>query len=532
MGRVVANEDFLRALFLYDPYDQYHFYLENQSQIDSLKQRLEAEFPGLDIRFGLKRDLPWVLGTTRFEVFHLSDWVTGYVPLAMLRNCFAGHIFPITGPIHSISYARYHAEFLKHLWPGCTGRDAIIVTSKAGRAVVEKSFEELRCNYRLPENFAQPALKHIPLGVTAPPSEHEVGRLRAEGRKALELAETEVMLLYLGRISHGSKKDMLPLLRTLKRIEESGTDLARVRLVLAGWVDDDDCAVARLKGFAGALGINLTVVLRPDNEERSRLYASADIFVSLVDNLQETFGITLLEAGAFGLPVVASDFDGYRDLVVHGETGYLVPSFGPRQTDICDTLAHFWPDAPFHLLVAQETAVYLPKAAKYIGRLINDAGLRKKMGDSARRRVESSFTWDKIIPQYVAVWKELARAELPDGLCGKTHPARLSYSNIFSAHFSSLLDAKWRVVWTKSGEALYRGKEKAVIYEGIEGLLPVDLLEKVMFWARSPTSVAELSGKLVSEGLKAESADYLLLWALKHDFLELAEEPPPPEGEF
>ena len=82
--------------------------------------------------------------------------------------------------------------------------------------------------------------------------------------------------------------------------------------------------------------------------------------------------------------------------------------------------------------------MYLPKAAKYIGRLINDAGLRKKMGDSARRQVESSFTWDKIIPQYVAVWEELARAELPEGLCGKTHPARLSYSNIFSAHFSSL----------------------------------------------------------------------------------------------
>ena len=531
MGRVVANEDFLRALLLYDPYDQYHFYLENQSQIESLKQRLEAEFPRLDIRFGLKRDLPWILGTTRFEVFHLSDWVTGYVPLAMLRNRFARHLFPITGPIHSISYARYQAEFLKHLWPGCTGRDAIVVTSRAGREVVEKSFGELRRNYCLPENFAQPVLKHIPLGVPSPPSEGEVALLRAEGRKAMGLAETDVMLLYLGRISHGSKKDMLPLLRTLKRVGENGIDLAGVRLVLAGWVDDEDCSIARLKGFAGALGINLTVVPRPDNKERSRLYASADIFVSLVDNLQETFGITILEAGAFGLPVVASDFDGYRDLVEHGETGYLVPSFGPRQTDICDTLAHFWPDAPFHLLIAQETAVYLPKAAKYIGCLINDAGLRKKMSNAARKRVESAFTWDKIIPQYVEMWEELACAELPDGLDGKTHPARLSYSNVFSAHFSSRLDEKWRLVRTKSGEALYRGKEKPVIYEGIEGLLPVDLLEKVMFWARSPASVAGLSHKLVSEGIEAESADYLLLWALKHDFLELADGPPP-EGGF
>ena len=108
---------------------------------------------------------------------------------------------------------------------------------------------------------------------------------------------------------------------------------------------------------------------------------------------------------------------------------------------------------------------------------------------------------------------------------------KLLFFNVFSAHFSSRLDEKWRLVRTKGGEALYRGKEKPVIYEGIEGLLPVDLLEKVMFWARSPASVAGLSHKLVSEGIEAESADYLLLWALKHDFLELADGPPP-EGGF
>ena len=42
------------------------------------------------------------------------------------------------------------------------------------------------------------------------------------------------------------------------------------------------------------------------------LWAAADVFLSLVDNIQETFGITPLEAMAAGLPVVASDWDGYR----------------------------------------------------------------------------------------------------------------------------------------------------------------------------------------------------------------------------
>ena len=48
--------------------------------------------------------------------------------------------------------------------------------------------------------------------------------------------------------------------------------------------------------------------------------------MSLVDNTQETFGLAVAEAMAAGLPVVASNWNGYRDLVRHGVDGYLVPS--------------------------------------------------------------------------------------------------------------------------------------------------------------------------------------------------------------
>ena len=64
---------------------------------------------------------------------------------------------------------------------------------------------------------------------------------------------------------------------------------------------------------------------RPEATRRS-VWHAADVFVSPSDNIQETFGLAVLEAMASGLPVVASDWDGYRDLVADGETGFLVPT--------------------------------------------------------------------------------------------------------------------------------------------------------------------------------------------------------------
>ena len=47
---------------------------------------------------------------------------------------------------------------------------------------------------------------------------------------------------------------------------------------------------------------------------------------SLVDNTQETFGLAVTESKGAGLPLVVSDWSGYRDLVRDGIDGYLIPS--------------------------------------------------------------------------------------------------------------------------------------------------------------------------------------------------------------
>ena len=68
---------------------------------------------------------------------------------------------------------------------------------------------------------------------------------------------------------------------------------------------------------------NLASLLE-DKEIKKLSYAVADIFISLVDNFQETFGLTPLEGMAAGLPVVVSDWDGYKDTVRNEIDGFTV----------------------------------------------------------------------------------------------------------------------------------------------------------------------------------------------------------------
>jgi glycosyltransferase involved in cell wall biosynthesis len=96
-----------------------------------------------------------------------------------------------------------------------------------------------------------------------------------------------------------------------------------------------------------------------------QVYAGADIFCFPTLYSAESFGLVAVEAMMFGLPVVATNWRGLPDIVVDGETGFLV----------------------------------LPKDAKSIAerleQLILDPDLRRKMGAAGRRRYEENFMVEK-----------------------------------------------------------------------------------------------------------------------------------------
>ena len=530
MGRKVANAGFLDTLLRADPFDAYHFFLPSPRERDIEQGLLAARHPRAaaagKFKVLTRLDLPAALRETDYAVFHLSDCITAQPRLAALRNAVAKTIFPITGTTHSLSYAAYGQAFLAHLWPGTTRRDAVVATSRAGRDVVTRIFAGLRRGYGLsPETHPAPEVVRIPLGIDTGDFAPQPEQARREARARWNITDDATVLLVFGRLSHSSKMDLLPLFRAVQRLAAKGTDMGSLCLVAAGWTDDAaEPFLATLRQLAANVGLPFVVAKRPDDAQKRALYGLADIFVSLADNPQETFGLTLLEAMAAGLPVLASDYDGYRDIVVPGETGFLAPTLGLADTDAQDVLAPLCYDNHTHLRLAQGLAVDVAAVADALERLANDVALRRAMGQAGRARVAAAFTWDGVIAQHLALWERLAREPVPDRevLRRTRHPASLAYGEVFAGYPTARLSDAVRLTWSRAGQAVYRGRDFPVVYAGLAAAISLPALRTLLFLARSGCPAATLAARLAAAApqLDAAAARYHVLWALKQDLLE------------
>ena len=151
------------------------------------------------------------------------------------------------------------------------------------------------------------------------------------------------------------------------------------------------------------------------------LWAGSDIFISLVDNIQETFGITPVEAMAAGLPVVVSDWDGYRFTVRDGEQGFLIPTLGGPTSGVGVNIVmrHLFEMSSYQTYVgevAQHTAVHIGRAGDAIAALARSPELRAKMGAAGRERVRTLFDWPVVARQIAALADEMGeiRRAAPD----------------------------------------------------------------------------------------------------------------------
>jgi starch synthase len=123
-------------------------------------------------------------------------------------------------------------------------------------------------------------------------------------------------------------------------------------------------------------------------QEAIQLYSHARVFCC--PSIYEPFGIINLEAMACRTPVVASATGGIKEVVVDGETGYLVPFDQDPVTSFPVDPEKFARDLAFQ-----------------INRLLKDPERCKRFGDAGRRRVEGTFSWTAIARQTIRLYEEV-----------------------------------------------------------------------------------------------------------------------------
>lgn len=197
------------------------------------------------------------------------------------------------------------------------------------------------------------------------------GVSRPAVRRKLGIPDDAFVLLYAAEFS--PRKSQAVLIRAMERLPEG------VILVLAG----DGALRQKCMDLARSAGGSHRVLFPGHLSQMGSWYAAADAAVSA--SRSEGLPFHIMEAMYAGLPVIASDVKGNRDLILHGETGLLYP-YGD-----------------------------ISACAGQISRLLASESLRVKLADQARETVKA-YDIERVLPKvfeaYTAAFHE--RAAVPD----------------------------------------------------------------------------------------------------------------------
>ncbi len=180
-----------------------------------------------------------------------------------------------------------------------------------------------------------------------------------------------VTVAYVGRLL--ADKGLRSLIAAHRLLRARGL---AIELLLAGTPDPENptsIPIAEIEGWAGEPGITWLGHVT----DTASVWARSHIAV--LPSRREGLPLSLLEASACGRPMIATDVPGCREIVVHGETGLLVPLDEPA----------FLADA--------------------IEQLAGDVALRQRFGTAARMRAETVFSTKIVQAQIAALYLELLR---------------------------------------------------------------------------------------------------------------------------
>jgi alpha-maltose-1-phosphate synthase len=197
---------------------------------------------------------------------------------------------------------------------------------------------------------------------------------------------TRPYILFVGRITR--QKGITQLVKAIPFMDES------VQIVLCAGAPDTPEIQKEMEKLVAQVQAKRSGVIwidkMLDHKILRTLYSHARAFVC--PSLYEPFGIINLEAMACATPVIGSAVGGIPEIIVDGETGFLVPFEA-------ESKINFEPEDPvaFQKLLAEK-----------VNTLVRDPALAQKMGEASRLRAEKHFSWTAIAAETLRFYNTIS----------------------------------------------------------------------------------------------------------------------------
>jgi starch synthase len=410
MGRNAAGQSFLRAYLTHSTAPEFWVQVRRAEHARHFTQTVRSLGRAEPVRVVDSRSFG---GQARAGTVYYPG--PGIGAQALRRAAFGHGSWSLCGITHTLCSARAMDDIVELVTAPTQPWDALICTSTAGRTAVQQIIqaEADRLAARLGiQRLVLPRFPVIPLGVHTADFQFSQAQ-RDDARARLRATDKTHVVLFAGRLVFHAKAHPLALYQALEQAALRLPEGERLLLVEFGIFPNEQIRTAfRAAAQQACPHVQVLWLDGRSDENRLAAWAGADVFASLADNLQETFGLTPVEAMAAGLPVIVSDWDGYKDTVRDGVDGFRIPTLMPQAGLGGDLATRHALEIDTHDRYCGYTsslvAVDVQATAEALVRLIRSAELRRQMGAAGRQRAREAYDWRVIIPRYEALWAELA----------------------------------------------------------------------------------------------------------------------------
>ena len=455
---------------------------------------------------------------------------------AWRRAAYGTGAWSICGITHTTSTAMIMQGFYDLRMAPIMPWDAVICTSKAVQTSVNFQMDLIDAHmirHLRATPPPRPLLPVIPLGIHCDdfvPDAAAGQTLRAR----LRAGPDDVIFTTLARLTPHEKFDPLPIYLAMQAAARQlpGTKL---HVAFCGIFRDDFSQDVFEKGAAKLMpDVGFILLDGALESDRKAALSGSDVFMFLIDNIQETFGLAPIEAMAAGLPLIVSDWDGMRDTVTP-DAGFRVTSRTLPPGHLAQEALRYQGGvdnyAQYIAATAAMTEIDMPELTARIIQLANNPSLRRSMGAAGMARAGAVYDWAQIIPQMQDLWgqQDAIRSANP---AQSMHypPEALPIAPSPTALFASYPTQQVTLHDTRfiAADLTCRAALPDVLaLRNFQALGRVFAPPETIAAVLAAVTTAGHDGSNLSQiaavaGLKRQATERILMWLLKYDFIRRA----------